>query len=91
MVRAGWALGLRRTKDQTPGEYAMTVARAAPRAAEPAGTIARQYARLVYAHRKPDKAEEATLARAWRHVFRAVLGYRLGRLTGGIAERRRQQ
>jgi hypothetical protein len=89
MVRAGWLLGMPRSKDQTPAEYAREIGDAAPRAGLEAGRIATVYERLVYAHRKPEKAEEAAVDRAWGRVFRGMLGYRISRLGRRLTDRRR--
>jgi hypothetical protein len=88
MVRAGWALGVRRSKDQTAGEFAGAVTAIAPRAAAPAGLIASEYQRLVYARRATQPEAGAALGKAWSQVLRAMIGYRLGRLGRRIGERR---
>ncbi len=90
MVRAGWLLGIGRTSDQTPGEYAATVGKAAPHAADAAMMIAHHYGRLVYAHRAPGKSELPALNKAWRQVFSGVLNYRLSRLGSRSLRARRK-
>jgi hypothetical protein len=91
MVRAGWLLGLRRTKDLTPGEYAVRIGGIAPRAAGEALAISSQYARLLYANRKPERSELSEMNRAWGKVFRGMVGYRIGRVSLRIGNHRRRR
>ncbi|MSQ35298.1 MAG: transglutaminase domain-containing protein [Dehalococcoidia bacterium] len=89
MVRAGWLFGIRRSKDQTPGEFALAVGAAAPRAAEQALHISSEYARLVYARRQTDRDNASALGWAWNRVLRSMIIYRLGSLASRAGRRRR--
>ena len=80
MGRLGVLAGLPRRRQQTPGEYAASIGRSVPEAAEGAEHITTAFSRRRYGAREDDEEADEAVERAWRDIRWSLARQTLRRL-----------
>lgn len=80
--RVAWLLGLGRSGNQSPGEFARTLARISPTTMEAAVKICNAFVIETYGRPGAESGERGELEAAWRKCARGMIAFRARQLVG---------